>query len=352
MKRSKRICVCSAQIPFVYGGTEILMDELIKRLRDRGYPTELIRLPLQTQPHEELLKSCLAWRLINLDFVELETIDLVICSRFPSYLAPHSNKVVWLNHQYRQIYDWYETPFSDFQLTTRDNEIRKSLIELDQISFAESKKIFSQSRTVAERLSRYNNFESELLFAPIGDSEAFRFETLEDFILCVSRLSGNKRVHLLIEAMKYVPPRFRAVIVGEGYARKELQELVSKLGLEERIHFTGHVSREEVIRNYANAGAVFYGPLNEDYGLATMESFYASKPVITCTDSGGVLEFVNDSNGWIVEANPEQIGNAIETALTQKEQARAKGNAGRESISFLNWDYTLDRLLETMDRRL
>ena len=324
------------------------MDELVKRLRDRGHPTELVRLPLQTQPHEELLKSCLAWRLINLDFVELETIDLLICSRFPSYMAPHSNKVVWLNHQYRQIYDWYETLYSDFQPTSKDNEIRKSLIELDQISFAESKKIFSQSRTVAERLKRYNNFESELLFAPIADSEAFRFEGLEDFVLCVSRLSGNKRVHLLIEAMKHVSPRFRAVIVGEGYEREDLQQLVLKSGLQDRIHFTGHVSREEVLRNYANAGAVFYGPLNEDYGLATIESFYANKPVITCTDSGGVLEFVNDSNGWIAEPNPEQIGRAIEEALTHKEQGRAKGKAGRESISFLNWDYTLDRLTESI----
>ena len=348
MSRSKRICVCSGQVPFVYGGTEILMDELVRRLRDRGHPTELVRLPLQTQPHEELLKSCLAWRLINLDFVELETIDLLICSRFPSYMAPHSNKVVWLNHQYRQIYDWYETPYSDFQLTSKDNEIRKGLIELDQISFGESKKIFSQSRTVAERLKHYNNVDSELLFAPIADSEAFRFDGMEDYVLCVSRLSGNKRVHLLIEAMKYVSPRFRAVIVGEGYERERLQELAIKSELQERIQFTGHVSREEVIRNYANAGVVFYGPQNEDYGLATIESFYANKPVITCTDSGGVLEFVNDSNGWVVEPNAEHIGSAIEKALTQKEEARAKGKAGRESISFLNWDYTLDRLTETI----
>jgi len=345
---SKNICVCSAQVPFVYGGTEILMDELVNRIRNRGHRVEPVRLPLQTQPHEELLKSCFAWRMINLDFVELEKIDLLICSRFPSYMAPHKNKVVWLNHQYRQIYDWYETPYSDFKTTSKDNEIRKALIELDQVSFQESRKIFSQSRTVAERLKHYNNVESELLFAPIADQDSFHFGELNDSILCVSRLSGNKRVHLLIEAMKYVSPRFRAVVVGEGYAEPELKKIATKAGLLDRIHFTGHISRSEVIHHYESAGAIFYGPLNEDYGLATIESFYAQKPVITCTDSGGVLEFVNDSNGWVVEPDPEMVGSAIEEAMSNKELARSKGKAGYHSISFLNWEDTLDRLLETL----
>jgi glycosyltransferase involved in cell wall biosynthesis len=342
----KRICVCSAQVPFVYGGTEILTDELIRQIKKRGHLVEPVRLPLQTQPHEELLKSCMAWRMINLDFVELDKIDLILCSRFPSYMAPHQNKVIWLNHQYRQIYDWYETAYSDFQPTSKDNEIRRAIIELDQASFAESRKIFSQSRNVAERLKRFNQFESEVLLAPISDQDRFRFETLDDTILCVARLSGNKRVHLLIEAMKYVPPRFRAIVIGDGYERKRLEELAS--AMKDRIYFAGHVSRDEVIETYARAGAVFYAPLDEDYGLATVEAFTAEKPVITCADAGGVLQFVNDSTGWVVEPHPEVIAACIEEALTNKGLARLKGKAAGESIAFLNWESTLDRLLETL----
>jgi len=342
----KRICVCSAQVPFVYGGTEILSEELIRQIRKRGHLVEAVRLPLQTQPHEELLKSCLAWRMINLDFVEMDAIDLIISSRFPSYMAPHKNKIVWLNHQYRQIYDWYETPYSDFQPTSKDNEIRKAIIELDQVSFAESRRILSQSKNVAQRLKHFNHIESEILRAPISDQDAFKFESLDDTILCVARLSGNKRVHLLIEAMKHVSSRFRAVIVGDGYERKRLEELASPL--KGRVRFLGHISREKVIEQYAKAGAVFYAPLDEDYGLATVEAFTAEKPVITCTDAGGVLEFVNDFTGWVVEPNPEMIGSAIEEALTNKDLARTKGREAHRSVAFLNWDYTLDRLLETL----
>ncbi len=346
MTSRKKICVCSAQTPFAYGGTEILGENLVARLQGRGHDAELVRLPLQTQPHEELLKSCLAWRLINLDFVELEKIDLVIATRFPSYMVRQHNKVTWLVHQYRQIYDLYDTPYTSFQPTSKDNEIRKYMIDLDNESLRESRKIFSISRTVSERLQKWNGLASEILFPPVSDSAAFSFESLDDFVLSVARLAGNKRVHLLIEAMQYVPERFHAVLVGDGYARRELEDRTAKLHLEKRIHFLGHIPRNEVIRHYAKTGAVFYGPMDEDYGFATLEAFYARKPVITCTDSGGVLEFVDPSNGWICEAEPKSIAACIETVLTSKEESRKKGEEGYHKVVHLNWDFVLDRLLD------
>ena len=346
MSKRKKICVCSAQTPFAYGGTEIFVENVISQLRLRGHDAELVRLPLQTQPHEELLKSCLAWRLLNLDFVEMERINLVISTKFPSYMVRHENKRIWLLHQYRQIYDLYDTAYTSFQPTSKDNEIRKYIIDLDQESFRESKKVFSQSRTVAERLKRSTGMETEILHPPIHDSDSFHFETLENHVLSVARLAGNKRVDLLIEAMPYVSDRFHAVIVGDGYARPELEKLTTKLKLGKRVHFVGQISREEVIRHYAKAGAVFYGPVEEDYGLATLEAFYARKPVITCSDSGGVLELVNDSCGWIATTQPQSIASCIEEALSNKNKSRQMGEEGFHKISYLNWNYVMDRLLE------
>ena len=40
---------------------------------------------------------------------------------------------------------------------------------------------------------------------------------------------------------------------------------------------------------------VIFPPLDEDYGYVTLEAMLAAKPVITCTDSGGPLEFVGAS---------------------------------------------------------
>jgi glycosyltransferase involved in cell wall biosynthesis len=345
MTSRKKICICSTQIPFATGGTEFLVDSLVTQLRKRDHVVDVVRLPLQTHPHEDLLKSCLAWRLTELNHSELEKIDLVIATRFPSYMVRQQNKVVWLVHQHRQIYDLYGTPFTNFQPTSKENEIRRYMIELDQQAFLESRKLFAISRTVAERLRKFNGFQADVLYPPITDSNEFFFDSLGDFVLSVSRLAGNKRIHLLIEAMQYVPEQFHAVLVGDGHAVTELKALAEKLQVQHRIHFLGHISRGEVIQQYAKAGVVFYGPMDEDYGFATLEAFHARKPVITCNDSGGVLEFVDASTGWITEANPELIANSIKQALGNKNESKSKGEEGHRKVAHLNWDFVLDRLL-------
>ena len=183
------------------------------------------------------------------------------------------------------------------------------------------------------------------MYPPVADASEFHFSGQEDFVLSVSRLEANKRVHLLIEAMQYVSPKFKAVIVGEGFLRREYERLAQKLGLVDRIQFQGGVSRKELIDLYARAGVLFYGPIGEDYGYATLESFHARKPVITCPDSGGILEFVDPATGWIAETNPRAIAAAIEEALSNRAESKSRGEAGFERVSYINWDYVLDHLI-------
>ena len=345
MPTIKKTCVCSVQIPFVRGGAELFTENLITQLKNRSIQVDHVQLPFQTLPLEEVVKGCLAWRLLNLDRIYNDEIDLVIGTKFPSYMVPHGNKVIWLVHQYREIYDLYGTAYSGFQASSRDVQLRQSIIDLDQMAFSEAKKVFTISKTVSARLKKYNDIESMPLYPPVSDSNDFSFAAQEDFVLSVSRLEANKRVHLLIESMQKVSPQFKAVIVGEGFLRQEYERLAAKLGLSDRIVFMGGLTRKELIELYSRAGAMFYGPIGEDYGYATLESFYARKPVITCPDSGGILEFVDDSTGWIAETNPRAIAAAIEEALSKKQEARARGEAGFQRISYINWNYVLDRLL-------
>lgn len=342
----KKVVVCSCQVPFVRGGAELFTENLVSRLQQRGIQVDRVQLPMQTLPIEEVVKSALAWRLLNLDHIYNKEIDLVIGTKFPSYMIPHGNKVIWLVHQYREIYDLYGTEYCGFQNTSAHNGFREKLIELDQLAFSEAHKIFTISKTVSGRLKEFNQFDSTPLYPPVDDCERFHFQAMEDFVLSVSRLEGNKRVDALIRAMKYVSPRFKAVIVGEGFLKPAYQKLVHELGLQDRITFAGAQSREQLIDLYSRCGALFYGPIGEDYGYATLEAFYSHKPVVTCSDSGGVLEFVDDATGWVTAFDPEQIGAAIETALTNRQAARDRGNAGCQRIQYINWDFVFDRLLQ------
>ena len=111
---SLRILVCEAQVPFVHGGAEVHVRELVRELRERGYQAELVSVPFKWYPKEEILPHAAAWRLLDLSESNGQPIDLVIASKFPTYFVRHPRKVAWLIHQYRAAYELCGTEYSDF----------------------------------------------------------------------------------------------------------------------------------------------------------------------------------------------------------------------------------------------
>jgi hypothetical protein len=97
----KTILVCEAQVPFVHGGAEILVRELVRELTARGYLAELVSVPFKWLPKEEILPHAAAWRLLDLSESNGRTVDAVIASKFPTYFVRHPYKVAWPLHQYR-----------------------------------------------------------------------------------------------------------------------------------------------------------------------------------------------------------------------------------------------------------
>ena len=120
----RRILVCEAQVPFIRGGAESLVRELVGQLRIRGYETDIVSVPFKWYPAEELLAHAAAWRLLDLSESTGRPVDLVIATKFPTYFARHPNKVTWLVHQYRAAYELAGTVYSEF--THAERQDRKS----------------------------------------------------------------------------------------------------------------------------------------------------------------------------------------------------------------------------------
>ncbi len=58
------------------------------------------------------------------------------------------------------------------------------------------------------------------------------------------------------------------------------------------MRFLGRVSEAALTDLYATCRAVYYAPMDEDFGMVPIEALRALKPVVTATDSGGPLDFV------------------------------------------------------------
>jgi glycosyltransferase involved in cell wall biosynthesis len=339
------ICLCAVQAPFITGGAEILVGELAEQLRARGYRVDVANIPFKWYPVGDLVKQALLWRWVELTESNGMPIDMVIPTKFPSYLVRHPVKVTWLFHQHREVYDLYGTPYCSFTDDPEEQEIRQTIIRMDNKTLRESRSIFTISRNVSKRLERFNDIESTPLYPPPRYGGKYHSGPFGDYVFFAGRLEALKRCDLLIESFRFVGPGPRLILVGAGPQRENLERQVERLGLGDRVVFAGFVSEEELLDLYAGAFAVAYAPVDEDYGYVTVEAFLSGKPVITCTDSGGTLEFVeHGESGYVVEPKAEAVGQAVNELYANRERAREMGEAGRPTVSGIGWDRVVESL--------
>lgn len=338
-----RVLVCTAQVPFTSGGAERHAEGLVRELAAFGHEAELVRLPFKWYPRAEILTSALAWRLLDVSEAGGKRVDLVIPMKFPSYLVRHENKVVWLIHQFRQAYDRFGTSQSDFTASPEDTRWRELIAEADRTGLGEARKIFTNAKNTADRLARFNGIEAEALYHPPPLAGRYRCEVSRGFALVAGRLDPWKRVDLAIAAA--AAGKFPLVVAGEGPDRARLEGLAAKSG--GAVRFAGRVADEELLSLYATAGAVIFPPSDEDYGYIALEAFLSKKPVVTCADSGGPLEFVVDGeNGRVVAPDGTALGAAVADLLANHKKASEFGERGFERVREIRWENAVRVLLE------
>ena len=337
-----RVAVCAPQVPFVRGGAELMAEDLVDALRRRGHEAELVTIPFKWYPGTRVLDQAFLWRLVDLTESDGRPIDRVIATKFPAYCVRHPNKVVWVLHQFRQAYDYDRTELGQFDESPEGRATRRAVERLDAVALEEAWKVFATSRNVADRLRRFNDVEATVLPHP-PQTLSYREAEPEGYVLSVNRLDRAKRIDLLIEAAKR-EPSLRVVITGEGPDRERLERLASALN--GQVRFAGRVGDDELADLYARSLAVFYAPIDEDFGMVPYEAFLSGKPVVTALDSGGPLEIVRDrETGVVVAPEPEAIAEACAYLAANVDEAKEWGRAGRAIAERVTWDACVDALL-------
>jgi phosphatidylinositol alpha-1,6-mannosyltransferase len=183
-------------------------------------------------------------------------------------------------------------------------------------------------------------------------------------IVCVSRLMARKGQDELIRALPKIQqtaPNASLIIVGEGPYRKDLEQLVKKLGLERFVHLTGKVPQTELSKWYA-AGDIFAMPCRtrmggwdvEGLGIVFLEGSATGLPVIVGDSGGAVDAVVNGETGFLVDGtNTAEIAGRIAYLFANPDVAKGMGEAGRNWVTQeWTWDQSfkkLDGLLSGLD---
>jgi len=348
MNEKKRIAVVTSDVPFVQGGHLVIARSTVRALRENGYEADLVLTPQNRFGYQ--FRAYLATRLTDLEMDGLgRTIDQVISFRFPSFAVRHPHHVCWLNHRLREYYDLWEHFCSQLSPKSKLKEsLRRVLIRALDTHLLKRNvtKVFAQSKTVQDRLRKWGNIPSEVLYPPPPQRE-YRTESYQNFIFSVSRLQKLKRLDLLVAAFRYVKDKdLKAVIIGEGPEAESLSDQIRHHELEGRILLLGAADEGIIIDHYARCLAVFFAPLREDYGLVTAEAFASSKAVVTAKDSGGPAELVEDGvRGYVTEAEPEKIAEKLDELAADPSRTETMGQNAHDFIAGLTWEKAVKQLV-------
>ena len=202
-------------------------------------------------------------------------------------------------HQFRQAYDYDRTELGQFSESPEDRATRRAVERLDRSRSARRGGSSRPRATSPTGSQRSTGLDAEVLPQPPQEL-AYRTAPAEDFVLSVNRLDRAKRIDLLIEAAKA-----RAGAAGRDRrrgARPRAARGARRPGSNGRSSSPAASTTSELADLYARCLAVYYAPVDEDFGMVPYEAFLSAKPVVTTIDAGGPLEVVHDRETGLVVA--------------------------------------------------
>jgi 1,4-alpha-glucan branching enzyme len=183
------------------------------------------------------------------------------------------------------------------------------------------------------------------IYAKNDDLSSFRSKFAlpeEKIVLFVGRLVYEKGVHVFVNAIPKVLGKINAkfIIVGNGYMKEQLSNIVKNMGFAHKVMFTGFVD-DDTLRKLQKCADVSVVPsLFEPFGIVALEAMAAKSPVVV-SDTGGLSEIVDhDVTGVkVYPENPDSLAWGITKVLVNDAYANLiRNNAYKKIQEKYDWN--------------
>jgi len=176
--------------------------------------------------------------------------------------------------------------------------------------------------------------------------------SLVPLVVAVGRLVPVKRFDLLIEYFVEVRkkvPTAEFMIVGEGYLRTELEELIAEHGAEEWIRLPGRISDEALLDLYQKAWLVSSSSLREGWGMSLTEAAACGTPSVAVDIAGHRDAVKHGQSGLLV--NEDSMAATIAEVLLDEQGLGALRSGALEYAKTLTWDSAALRLFKLVSKK-
>ncbi len=172
----------------------------------------------------------------------------------------------------------------------------------------------------------------------------------EPLVVAVGRLVPVKRFDRFVEGMltlKKSQPRLRAMIVGEGYERPALEELIAHADAGEWFSLPGRLSDADLLDVYRRAWVVSSTSVREGWGMTLTEAAACGTPAVATRIAGHEDAVVDGESGLLVSTVPELV-EATESVLADPMLRRRLSLGALRRAEQMTWERTAEVALRTL----
>lgn len=262
-------------------------------------------------------------------------------------------------HGAKQVFTLHDLSMVLFD-HTHSRDRRMFFNHFFQSRLPEADAIIVPSHSVKQELCSYVGYEhARIVVIPEGVDDHFYPRSIEsvravitryglpsEFFLFVGTLEPRKNLSRLIKALAVTKGQLPLVIAGwSGWGDPDFQMKLMKLGLDERVHFTGYVDDEELAALYSGAQAFLYPSLYEGFGLPVLEAMACGCPVIS-SNSASLPEVVGNAAITASPTNTDQWVSAMDEMVFDNSLRNLKISVGFGHVKAFTWRVASEETLQ------
>ena len=176
-------------------------------------------------------------------------------------------------------------------------------------------------------------------------------------IVSVCNLWPTKGIDLNLKALGFLQAGgirdWHYTVVGDGPERPKLESMAARLGIKDRVHFTGRLSHQDAIKAIMEADVFSLPSRKESFGVVYLEAMACGKPVIGCSGTGAADIIVDKENGMLIPPEDVQsLAEAFAALIRNRSLGISMGYAGRQRVRDFTWDRTALSYLDLYGRVL
>jgi glycosyltransferase involved in cell wall biosynthesis len=174
-------------------------------------------------------------------------------------------------------------------------------------------------------------------------------------LVSVLRLQARKRGIPLIRVVAGAATRLREIkrvhltVIGDGPERGIMEAEARRLGIGDRVEFTGYLPRPRICERFARADAFVLVSVLESFGIAALEARAAGLPVVARRDTG-MSELLEHGKEAILAASDDGVIDALVRLAKDPQLLASISRNNREVAPAVSWASSLPRHLELYQR--